>query len=203
MRRILLVGKFSQTLIFLSLPTTSHKAILTKVKRKFFKEFFSLLNTGKFLKCQKWKESLQQIFYSFTLSMSLQKTAEKRGKISFESIWLYKGGTRMEWLKNLSTAIDYIEDNLDNDISYDEVRRSPVVHLFIFNVFSLMCRGFRCQNISAAEEWHKRRLNCSGQMRKWLILPWSMDILPRLHLTGHFKVFTISPRLPHAIWEAR
>ena len=26
----------------------------------------------------------------------------------------------MEWLKNLSTAIDYIEDNLDNDISYDE-----------------------------------------------------------------------------------
>ena len=26
----------------------------------------------------------------------------------------------MEWLKNLSTAIDYIEDNLDNDISYDD-----------------------------------------------------------------------------------
>ena len=56
----------------------------------------------------------------------------------------------MEWLKNLSTAIDYIEDNLDNDISYDEA--AHVVHLFIFNVFSLMCRGFRCQNISAAEE---------------------------------------------------
>ena len=26
----------------------------------------------------------------------------------------------MEWLKNLSNAIEYIEDNLDKEISYEE-----------------------------------------------------------------------------------
>ena len=28
----------------------------------------------------------------------------------------------MEWLKNLSNAIEYIEDNLDKEISYEESR---------------------------------------------------------------------------------
>lgn len=31
------------------------------------------------------------------------------------------GGEHMEWLMKLSNAIDYIEANLDNEISYDEV----------------------------------------------------------------------------------
>ena len=29
----------------------------------------------------------------------------------------------MEWLKNLSNAIEYIEDNLDKEISYEEAAR--------------------------------------------------------------------------------
>ena len=29
----------------------------------------------------------------------------------------------MEWLKKLSAAIDYIENNLDSDISYDEAAK--------------------------------------------------------------------------------
>ena len=29
----------------------------------------------------------------------------------------------MEWLKRLGAAIDYIEENLDREISYDEVAR--------------------------------------------------------------------------------
>ena len=30
----------------------------------------------------------------------------------------------MEWLKKLSAAIDYIEKNLDGDISYDEAAKT-------------------------------------------------------------------------------
>lgn len=29
----------------------------------------------------------------------------------------------MEWLKKLSAAIDYIESNLDSDLSYEEAAR--------------------------------------------------------------------------------
>lgn len=29
----------------------------------------------------------------------------------------------MEWMKKLGTAIDYLKDNLDKEISYDEVPR--------------------------------------------------------------------------------
>lgn len=36
---------------------------------------------------------------------------------------LILGGKVMEWLKNLSKAIDYIEENLDGDISYDEAAK--------------------------------------------------------------------------------
>ena len=31
-----------------------------------------------------------------------------------------RGGKEMEWLKRLGAAIDYIEENLDKEISYDE-----------------------------------------------------------------------------------
>jgi len=32
----------------------------------------------------------------------------------------------MEWLKRLGAAIDYIEENLDREISYDEVARMGI-----------------------------------------------------------------------------
>ena len=46
----------------------------------------------------------------------------------------------MEWLKNLGAAIDYIEDNLDKEISYDEAARiaccSPYYFQRIFSYVS-------------------------------------------------------------------
>jgi AraC family transcriptional regulator len=38
----------------------------------------------------------------------------------------------MEWLKKLSEAIDYIEDNLDGDISYDEAARIACCSTYYF-----------------------------------------------------------------------
>jgi len=43
----------------------------------------------------------------------------------------------MEWLKKLGKAIDYIEDNLDKEISYDEAARIACCSPYYFQrVFS-------------------------------------------------------------------
>lgn len=43
----------------------------------------------------------------------------------------------MEWLKKLSAAIDYIENNLDGDISYDEAAEIACCPTFYFQqIFS-------------------------------------------------------------------
>ena len=43
----------------------------------------------------------------------------------------------MEWLKKLGKAIDYIEDNLDREISYDEAARIACCSPYYFQrVFS-------------------------------------------------------------------
>ena len=59
----------------------------------------------------------------------------------------------MEWLKNLSTAIDYIEDNLDNDISYDEAAQIACCSSFYFQrLFSYV------SGISLSEYIRRRRM---------------------------------------------
>ena len=43
----------------------------------------------------------------------------------------------MEWLKKLSAAIDYIENNLDSDLSYEEAARIACCSVFYFQrIFS-------------------------------------------------------------------
>ena len=38
----------------------------------------------------------------------------------------------MEWLKRINNAIDYIEHNLDSDISYDEAARIACCSTYYF-----------------------------------------------------------------------
>lgn len=47
----------------------------------------------------------------------------------------------MEWLKRLGAAIDYIEENLDREISYDEVARIACCSTYYFNGFFLCIRS--------------------------------------------------------------
>lgn len=59
----------------------------------------------------------------------------------------------MEWLKKLSAAIDYIEDNLDSDISYDEAARIACCSTFYFQrIFSYV------SGISLSEYIRRRRM---------------------------------------------
>lgn len=59
----------------------------------------------------------------------------------------------MEWLKKLSAAIDYIESNLDGDISYDEAARIACCSTFYFQrIFSYVC------GISLSEYIRRRRM---------------------------------------------
>lgn len=38
----------------------------------------------------------------------------------------------MKWLENLSNAISYIEDNLEKDISYDEIAHVACCSIYYF-----------------------------------------------------------------------
>lgn len=59
----------------------------------------------------------------------------------------------MEWLKKLSEAIDYIENNLDNEISYDEAARIACCSAFYFQrMFSYIA------GISLSEYIRRRRM---------------------------------------------
>ena len=47
----------------------------------------------------------------------------------------------MEWLKKLGAAIDYIEDNLDKEISYDEAARIACCSPLLFSAYFFLCFG--------------------------------------------------------------
>lgn len=59
----------------------------------------------------------------------------------------------MEWLKKLSAAIDYIENNLDGDISYDEAAKIACCSTFYFQrIFSYVA------GVSLSEYIRRRRM---------------------------------------------
>ncbi|WP_416326052.1 AraC family transcriptional regulator [[Eubacterium] hominis] len=59
----------------------------------------------------------------------------------------------MEWLKKLSEAIDYIEHNLDNEISYDKAAQIACCSTYYFQrLFSYVC------GISLSEYIRRRRM---------------------------------------------
>ena len=59
----------------------------------------------------------------------------------------------MEWLKKLGKAIDYIEDNLDKEISYDEAARIACCSSYYFQrVFSYV------SGVSLAEYIRRRKM---------------------------------------------
>lgn len=60
----------------------------------------------------------------------------------------------MEWLKNLSNAIAYIENNLDQEISYDEAARIACCSTFYFQRMFTYVAG-----ISLAEYIRRRRMS--------------------------------------------
>ncbi len=60
----------------------------------------------------------------------------------------------MEWLKNLSNAIEYIEDNLDKEISYDEAARIACCSTYYFQrLFSYVA------GVPLSEYIRKRRMS--------------------------------------------
>jgi len=63
----------------------------------------------------------------------------------------------MDWLKNLSDAIDYIEDNLDGEISYDKCANIACCSTFYFQrMFSYI------SGISLYEYIRRRRMTQAG-----------------------------------------
>ena len=65
----------------------------------------------------------------------------------------------MEWLKKLSAAIDYIENNLDSDISYDEAAKIACCSTFL-----LSTDFFLCSRAISLSEYIRRRQNDTGSV---------------------------------------
>ena len=64
-----------------------------------------------------------------------------------------QGGQEMEWLNNLSKAIEYIENHLDQEISFDEAARIACCSTYYFQrIFSYVA------GISLAEYIRRRRM---------------------------------------------
>ena len=68
-------------------------------------------------------------------------------------IFYTKGGICMEWLKRINNAIDYIEHNLDSDISYDEAAQIACCSTYYFQRMFSYITG-----ISLAEYIKRRRM---------------------------------------------
>lgn len=88
----------------------------------------------------------------------LHKTGQKkRGYKIFIMLNLLQGGDLMEWLQHLSKAIDYIEDNLDGDICYEEAARIACSSTYYFQRMFSYITG-----ISLAEYIRRRRMTAAA-----------------------------------------
>ena len=105
----------------------------------------------------------------------------------------------MEWLRKLSDAIAYIEQNLDAEISYEEAARIACCSPYYFQrMFSYVA------GISLSDYIRRRRMSqaafdlrrCDARV---LDVASSMAIPHQPHLTEPFKRFTVSLRQPQKI----
>ena len=99
----------------------------------------------------------------------------------------------MEWLRKLSDAIAYIEQNLDAEISYEEAARIACCSPYYFQrMFSYVA------GISLSDYIRRRRMSqaafdlqrCDARV---------LAIPHQPHLTEPFKRFTVSLRQPQRI----
>ena len=84
-------------------------------------------------------------------------TAKERTNVLLFAILICMEDSYMEWLNKLSLAIDYIESNLQNDISYDEAARRACCSTFYFQRLFSYITG-----ISLSEYIKRRRMTQAG-----------------------------------------
>ena len=95
----------------------------------------------------------------------------------------------MEWLKRLGAAIDYIEENLDREISYDEVARIACCSTYYFQrIFSYV------SGVSLSEYIRRRKMTQAAfelqRTDNKVMLLINMGIHPQHPLTVLFKAYT-------------
>ena len=60
----------------------------------------------------------------------------------------------MEWIERFNNVINYIEENITQQIDYEELQKLLAVLPIIFRECLLIWRVFHCLNISAREKCH-------------------------------------------------
>ncbi|WP_396426690.1 hypothetical protein [Lederbergia sp. NSJ-179] len=81
---------------------------------------------------------------------------EKSGYLIYpHDMLLLKGGFAVDWLQRMNNAIDYIEDNLENKIEYEQIARIALCSVYEFQrMFSFVLE------IPLSEYIRRRRLRC-------------------------------------------
>lgn len=125
------------------LTNFSHKKAISK---NHFHWQFSSCEHGLFFQQQRSFHIIK------TTKANVVKKLETNFLFNYTIIKFTKGGMLMEWLKKLSAAIDYIEDNLDGSISYDEAAQIACCSTFYFQRIFSYVSAFPYQNIYDAEE---------------------------------------------------
>ncbi|WP_346889115.1 AraC family transcriptional regulator [Clostridium sp. UBA1056] len=97
----------------------------------------------------------------------------------------------MEWLKKLSQSIDYIENNLDGTISYDEIAKIAGCSTYSFQRMSTYIAG-----ILLSEYIRHRRMTIAAfeiqtKEIKIMDIPLKYGIPHQLLLIVHFKVSVV------------
>lgn len=96
----------------------------------------------------------------------------------------------MEWLKRLGAAIDYIEENLDKEISYDEAAHIACCSTYYFQrIFSYV------SGVSLSEYIRRRKMTQAAfsykeQIIRLLMLLTNTGIHLQHPLTVLFKAYT-------------
>ena len=110
----------------------------------------------------------------------------------------------MEWLKKLGAAIDYMEDHLDKEISYDEAARIACCSPFYFQrIFSYV------SGVSLSEYIRRRKmtqaafeLQRTDEKAMGSILQAYPSIQFRIEITGgSAMVYHITENSPCILWE--
>ena len=103
----------------------------------------------------------------------------------------------MEWLKKINNAIDYIENNLDSEISYDEAAQIACCSTYYFQRMFTYITG-----ISLAEYIRRRRMTQAAfELQRTDKRVLEVGTHPLHLLIGHFKMYMAFLRLRPKILE--
>lgn len=97
----------------------------------------------------------------------------------------------MEWLKKLSQAIDYIENNLDGDISYYEAAKIACCSTYYFQRMFSYVAGIPLSDYIRRRRMTKAAFELQISENKVMDIGSKYGYVSQHHLIVHFRAFMV------------